>query len=84
MPRFDRARSERLTPIKGTPPSLINLPSGCPFHPRCLYVEKTDGRATSERPVLADNGAGSGHYVACHLSPDLRREIWTEQIQPKL
>ena len=29
---------ERLRPIKGQPPSLINLPSGCPYHPRCPYV----------------------------------------------
>jgi peptide/nickel transport system ATP-binding protein len=37
MPRLDRDRSERLLPIKGTPPSLINVPSGCAFHPRCAY-----------------------------------------------
>src|SRR4249919_2407824 len=33
MPRLDRVRTERLRPIKGAPPSLINVPSGCPFHP---------------------------------------------------
>jgi len=84
MPRFDRQRSERLIPIKGTPPSLINLPSGCSFNPRCPYVERTDGKGTTVRPELADNGAGINHLVACHLSPDLRRQIWSEEIQPKL
>ena len=38
MPRLDRERTERLLPIKGTPPSLINVPSGCAFHPRCAYA----------------------------------------------
>jgi peptide/nickel transport system ATP-binding protein len=39
VPRVDRGVRERLVPIKGSPPSLINLPSGCSFHPRCPYVE---------------------------------------------
>ena len=37
MPRIDRERTDRLIPVKGTPPSLINVPSGCAFHPRCPY-----------------------------------------------
>src|SRR6185369_15509777 len=44
MPRLDRTRTERLIPIPGTPPSLINLPSGCAFHPRCRYADQTAGR----------------------------------------
>ncbi|MEO5710144.1 MAG: ABC transporter ATP-binding protein [Nocardioidaceae bacterium] len=40
MPRFDRERTERLLPIKGTPPSLINVPQGCAFNPRCDYHER--------------------------------------------
>ncbi len=39
MPRLDEARLERLLPIPGTPPSLIHVPSGCPFHPRCRYAD---------------------------------------------
>ena len=35
LPRLDSDGSERLVPIKGSPPSLINLPVGCPFQPRC-------------------------------------------------
>ena len=42
MPRFDRPR-ERLLAIAGTPPSLINVPPGCPFHPRCAYAARNEG-----------------------------------------
>jgi len=41
-------RAERLRPIKGTPPSLINVPSGCPFHPRCTYAQLNGGTLTDE------------------------------------
>ena len=36
MPTIDR-RLEKLVPIEGSPPSLVNVPSGCPFHPRCAH-----------------------------------------------
>ena len=59
-------------PIPGTPPSLINVPSGCPFHPRCGYQAKVDGdRCTAEVPLLRETGPG--HLAACHLSADLKR-----------
>jgi peptide/nickel transport system ATP-binding protein len=83
MPRLDRQRSERLNPITGNPPSLINLPQGCSFNPRCPYDGQTGGLSTTIRPELADNGSGE-HLVACHLSPELRRQIWSEEIQPTL
>ncbi|WP_433338460.1 ABC transporter ATP-binding protein [Spirillospora sp. CA-294931] len=82
MPRLDRARTERLMPIKGTPPSLINLPAGCAFNPRCAYSEKTDGKSTTERPDLRE--AAPGHLVACHLAAEKRRQIWNDEIAPKL
>jgi peptide/nickel transport system ATP-binding protein len=71
MPRLDQARLDRLVPIKGTPPSLINVPSGCPFHPRCQYAAETDGRSQSEIPALRQ--VAPGHLVACHLTSDQRR-----------
>jgi peptide/nickel transport system ATP-binding protein len=77
MPRLDRARIERLIPIPGTPPSLINVPSGCPFHPRCAYAAQTNGRSVNEIPLL--RAVGPGHEVACHLSTDEQRRIWGEQ-----
>jgi peptide/nickel transport system ATP-binding protein len=78
MPRIDEARLERLIPIKGTPPSLINVPSGCPFHPRCRYAGLTDGRSLTEVPALRE--VEPGHMVACHLTADQRRASRAEQL----
>ncbi|GHF33375.1 peptide/nickel transport system ATP-binding protein [Amycolatopsis bartoniae] len=80
MPRLDRRRSERLRPIPGTPPSLITLPPGCPFHPRCAYAGHNGGASETVVPVLT----GDGHQAACHLPPEARREIWEHEIRPAL
>jgi peptide/nickel transport system ATP-binding protein len=77
MPRLNRARLERLLSIRGTPPSLINVPAGCPFHPRCDYAARTNGRSETEVPGLRP--VGPGHLVACHLSTDEQRRIWAER-----
>ena len=82
MPRLDRARVERLRPIAGTPPSLINVPSGCPFHPRCAYADRTDGLSQTVRPAFAQTLPG--HWSACHLSQDQRNAIWENDIKPTL
>jgi peptide/nickel transport system ATP-binding protein len=84
MPRMDRERQERLIPVTGTPPSLINLPPGCSFHPRCPYCALTDGKALTEAPPLLPTGPGEDHAVACHLTRSQRRQIWTEEVEPKL
>ena len=76
MPRIDEARLDRLIPIKGTPPSLINVPSGCAFHPRCRYAGFTDGRSQADVPALRQ--VSPGHLVACHLTGDQRRNFRTE------
>ena len=58
----------RLKPIPGQPPSLINVPSGCSFHPRCAYV--MDRCITEEpplRPVDVEGEAGMAHDSACWL-----------------
>ncbi len=78
MPRIDEARLERLIPIKGTPPSLINVPAGCPFHPRCRYAGMTDGRAQTEVPELRQ--VEPGHLVACHLTADQRAKFRAELV----
>ena len=82
MPRLDRARADRLTPIPGTPPSLIRVPSGCPFHPRCAYAALTNGRSINEVPAL--RAVGPGHEVACHLSTEEQRRIWGELVKAQL
>jgi peptide/nickel transport system ATP-binding protein len=67
MPRLDQVKAERLDPIPGTPPSLINLPSGCKFHPRCGFrdVVDHDGRCHKEEP--APFTADVGHTSRCFL-----------------
>ena len=69
----DWHRQDRLIPIEGTPPSLINVPSGCPFHPRCQYTGLTGGRCPVEVPLL--QYADPGHQAACHLTAAQRAEI---------
>ena len=73
MPRLDEVRTARLVPIPGTPPSLIAVPAGCPFHPRCRYAGLTGGRSETEVPPLRE--VEPGHLVACHLSRGQRLEI---------
>ncbi|MFN2559959.1 MAG: ABC transporter ATP-binding protein [Jatrophihabitans sp.] len=63
LPRLDQSQHERLTPIKGSPPSLLNLPPGCPFTPRCPMAEALCDREEPE--LLAVDG--SGHAAACHF-----------------
>jgi peptide/nickel transport system ATP-binding protein len=65
MPRLDR-EDRRLTRIAGQPPSLIEVPAGCAFHPRCPYALVPDPCAAAGpelRPV-----AGGEHLAACHFS----------------
>jgi peptide/nickel transport system ATP-binding protein len=79
MPRLDEERAERLRPIRGTPPSLINVPAGCAFHPRCDYAGRTGGRSETQVPLLRE--VEPGHLVACHLTADQRREIRDDEIK---
>src|SRR5919199_1597748 len=67
VPRMDQPRRERLVPIEGMPPDLINLPRGCPFAPRCAYAVE---HSQTENPRLEPVGAG--HRVACWV--DVRAE----------
>jgi len=80
MPRLSSAVDEPLSPIPGTPPSLLAPPPGCPFHPRCGYVSQvTDDRCRGERPTLPD-----GRGAACHLGTERTQTLFTEQIKPRL
>jgi peptide/nickel transport system ATP-binding protein len=70
IPQIDAEDNGRLRPIAGMPPSLINVPSGCPFHPRCPYAFEICPRV--EPPLLESRAR---HRVACHLPPEKRVRI---------
>jgi oligopeptide/dipeptide ABC transporter ATP-binding protein len=61
---------EWLEPIPGQPPSLVNLPPGCAFHPRCAHSQ---GRALcrTDVPVLRKTDDGDAHVSACHFAEEL-------------
>jgi peptide/nickel transport system ATP-binding protein len=75
IPRLDTPRDIELTPIPGRPPSLINLPGGCSFHPRCPYVRDRHRRV---EPPLEPVPGDPSHQVACLLEPETRRKLWSE------
>ena len=60
--------NEELNPIPGAPPSLLNLPQGCAFNPRCGYKHLVPGEACeTELPTLEPGSHGPGHVKRCHL-----------------
>ncbi len=71
LPRLD-TDLERLEPIPGSPPSLISLPSGCAFHPRCRLGAGRARCRTDEPPLYQ---LGDGHASACHFHDEMRLEI---------
>jgi len=77
IPRLDSPRGEELVPIAGRPPSLIQKPSGCSFHPRCPYVRDAHRRIDPKLAPAADSDGGSSHLVACLLPPPTRRGLWS-------
>ncbi|MFJ1752177.1 ABC transporter ATP-binding protein [Kitasatospora sp. NPDC088134] len=84
IPRINASVDLPLRPIPGSPPSLLNPPSGCAFNPRCEFRSEVPGdRCTTERPGL-DLVDESGHLSACHLTHAQKQSILTEQILPRL
>jgi oligopeptide/dipeptide ABC transporter ATP-binding protein len=69
LPRLDDVGDEPLVPIVGSPPSLINKPSGCAFHPRCRFA-RLPGPCDGDVPALRLVG-GDAHQAACHYAEDL-------------
>ncbi|HEU0242071.1 MAG TPA: ABC transporter ATP-binding protein [Micromonosporaceae bacterium] len=67
LPRVDQGRQQRLAPIVGSPPSLVNLPPGCPFTPRCPLAQ--DICDTIEPDLVPTDR--SDHLAACHFHESL-------------
>jgi len=67
VPRLDQSRKEKLEPIEGLPPDLINLPSGCSFWPRCKYAID---KCHEETPPLME--VDKNHWAACWVAMDRR------------
>jgi peptide/nickel transport system ATP-binding protein len=71
---------ERLRPIKGLPPSLIHLPKGCSFSPRCPYVMEVCTEVEPE--LLPADPEHLAHLSACHLSLEDKERIWQQEVAP--
>jgi oligopeptide/dipeptide ABC transporter ATP-binding protein len=71
LPRLT-ADEDWLRPIPGQPPSLINRPPGCPFHPRC-FLSQGRARCREEEPPLRpiQTGGKGPHLSACHFAEEL-------------
>jgi peptide/nickel transport system ATP-binding protein len=71
IPRLDRPKADRLHSIEGAPPSLINLPQGCKFRPRCPHAfEKC-----WEEPPLENRVEEPGHLDRCWLPVEVKRSV---------
>jgi oligopeptide transport system ATP-binding protein len=66
VPRLDKVKKDKLDPIDGFPPDLVNMPPGCSFYPRCQY--RIDRCREEEPPLML---AGESHYSACWVMPTI-------------
>ena len=83
VPDVSADTDARLIPIPGNPPSLLDPPTGCPFHPRCAHVSKVPGDlCRTVLPDLVPGSRGAGHVKRCHLAdPDL---IYATEVLPEI
>ena len=75
--------SGKLLPIPGNPPSLLNPPSGCPFHPRCQYKDKVPGDLCfTTLPDLLPGQRSQVHLKRCHITdPDV---VFEKEVLPEI
>ncbi len=83
VPRLDDDTRMPLKPIEGVPPDLVNMPSGCPFHPRCAYATHRCSQSMPEARKV-----GAGHLVACWVDaprlsvsePEREVSVWSRTV----
>jgi len=78
IPRLDRPKSRRLSTIPGQPPSMLALPSGCRFRPRCAYAFD---RCATEDPML-EARVGEDHLDACFLTVEQKQQLRVRAAEP--
>jgi peptide/nickel transport system ATP-binding protein len=82
MPRLDKVRTDRLDPIPGNPPSLINLPPGCAFNPRCGHRAEVEGDlCLTDVPELLE--ARPGQSARCHIDVVRRTDLYARSLGQK-
>ena len=80
VPRISVTGSERLKAIPGQPPSLISLPAGCAFAPRCEYIKFADSHACAT--VMPDLvGASASHTSRCHIDESKRQASFADAMK---
>ena len=75
IPRLDAQTKEKLEPIRGLPPDLIDLPDMCPFVPRCNYARE---KCEQKRPPLLE--AGPDHWSACWFWDEVSKDADQDQV----
>jgi peptide/nickel transport system ATP-binding protein/oligopeptide transport system ATP-binding protein len=76
IPRLDRPKQEKLHSIKGAPPSLINVPRGCKFRPRCPHAFDK----CIDEPELVNRVEHVAHLDRCWLSVEEKRQLRTRTV----
>jgi peptide/nickel transport system ATP-binding protein len=83
VPDVQGDTNARLIPVPGSPPSLLNPPTGCAFHPRCVHRDKVPGELCfTVLPDLTPARSGGMHVKRCHLAnPD---EVYRVEVLPEI
>jgi peptide/nickel transport system ATP-binding protein len=84
IPRLTGDPNVRLEAIAGTPPSLIDVPPGCAFHPRCPYTGRVGAACSHVVPQILPLTGNPHHLVRCHLEQADRTQIFANEIEPNL
>jgi oligopeptide transport system ATP-binding protein len=79
IPRLDATQKEKLEPIRGLPPDLIDLPDMCPFVPRCNFARE---KCEQKRPPLLE--VNPGHYSACWFWEEVTKDADADLVAARL